>query len=165
MTHVFLEVSVLYKAVLFPVVLPRLHRVDLALGVGDDAAHVVRLVVRAGVVRPSRVRLQEQLDSIRGLRTVSVTPLPTIDHAMQNTHQFLFAQPLRPLSPVIEEVSAKAGVTFREAVEEVAIVIAKVQQPSLFVLIDWLVVVVFTQVAFLESSKFNISHIHILMPI
>ena len=97
------------------------------------------------------------------LRTVSVTPLPTIDHAMQNTHQFLFAQPLRPLSSVIEEVSAKARVTFREAVEEVAIVIAKVQQPSLFVLIDWLVVVVFTQVAFLESSTFNLSHIHIFM--
>ena len=82
---------------------------------------------------------------------------------MQNTHQFLFAQPLRPLSSVIEEVSAKARVTFREAVEEVAIVIAKVQQPPLFVLIDWLVVVVFTQVAFLESSKFSLSHIHIFM--
>lgn len=94
---------------------------------------------------------------------MSVTPLPTIDHAMQNTHQFLFAQPLRPLSSVIEEVSAKARVTFREAVEEVAIVIAKVQQPPLFVLIDWLVVVVFTQVAFLESSTFNLSHIHIFM--
>ena len=67
MTHVFLEVSVLYKAVLLQVGLPRLHGVDGALGVGDDAAHVVRLVVRAGVVRPSRVRLQEQLDSIRGL--------------------------------------------------------------------------------------------------
>lgn len=53
--------------------------------------------------------------------------------------------------------------TFREAVEEVAIVIAKVQQPPLFVLIDWLVVVVFTQVAFLESSTFNLSHIHIFM--
>ena len=66
MTHVFLEVSVLYKAVLLQVGLPRLHGVDGALGVGDDAAHVVRLVVRAGVVRPSRVRL-EQLDSIKGL--------------------------------------------------------------------------------------------------
>ena len=53
--------------------------------------------------------------------------------------------------------------TFREAVEEVAIVVAKVQQPSLFVLIDWLVVVVFTQVPFLESSKCNLSHIHILI--
>ena len=88
MTHVFLEVSVLYKAVLLPVVLPRLDRVDRPLGVGDDAAHVVRLVVRAGVVRPSRVRLQEQLDSIRGLcvrRTVSVTPLPTIDHCAKHS--------------------------------------------------------------------------------
>ena len=47
--------------------------------------------------------------------------------------------------------------TFGEAVEEVAIVVPKVEQPSLFVLIDWLVVVVFTQVAFLESSKFNLS--------
>ena len=54
--------------------------------------------------------------------------------------------------------------TFGEAVEEIAIVVPKVQQPSLFVLIDWLVVVVFTQVAFLESSKFNLSsHIHILI--
>ena len=72
MTHVFLEVSVLYKAVLLPVVLPRLDGVDGPLGVGDDAAHVVRLVVRAGVVRPSRVRLQEQLDSITGSAYYSV---------------------------------------------------------------------------------------------
>ena len=163
MTHVFLEVSVLYKAVLLPVVLPRLDGVDGPLGVGDDAAHVVRLVVRAGVVRPRRVRLQEQLDSIRGLCVQCPLPHFLRSTTVQNTHQFLFAQPLRPLSPVIEEVSAKARVTFRETVEEVAIVVAKVQQPSLFVLIDWLVVVVFTQVAFLESSKFNLSQIHILM--
>ena len=150
MTHVFLEVSVLYKAVLLPVVLPRLHVVDRPLGVGDDAAHVVRLVVRAGVVRPSRVRLQKNnwIQLLGRLRTTICPLLP-----MRPTHQFLFAQPLRPLSPVIEEVSAEARVTFREAVEEVAIVVAKVQQPSLFVLIDWLVVVVFTQVPFLETMS------------
>ena len=53
MTHVFLEVGVLYKAVLFPVVFPRLDGVDGPLGVGDDAAHVVSIVVGAGVIRPS----------------------------------------------------------------------------------------------------------------
>ena len=77
MTHVFLEVSVLYKAVLLPVVLPRLHVVDRPLGVGDDAAHVVRLVVRAGVVRPSRVRLQKNnwIQLLGRLRT-TIRPLP-----------------------------------------------------------------------------------------
>ena len=79
---------------------------------------------------------------------------------IQNTHQFLFAQPLRPLSPVVEEVAAKAGVTLGEAVQEVAIVVAEVQQPSLFVLIDWLVVVILTQVTFLESFKFNLISTH-----
>ena len=107
MTHVFLEVSVLYKAVLLQVGLPRLHGVDGPLGVGDDAAHVVRLVVRAGVVRPSRVRLKEQLDSITGSAYYSVR-YPTSCHHAKSTHQFLFAQPLRPLPPVIEEVSAQA---------------------------------------------------------
>ena len=106
MTHVFLEVSVLYKAVLLPVVLPRLDGVDGPLGVGDDAAHVVRLVVGAGVVRPSRVGLQEQLDSITGSAYYSVRYPTSCHHA--KTHQFLFAQPLRPLPPVIQEVSAKA---------------------------------------------------------
>ena len=57
MTHVFLEVSVLYKAVLLQVGLPRLHGVDGALGVGDDAAHIIRLIVRAGVVGTRRVGL------------------------------------------------------------------------------------------------------------
>ena len=77
MTHVFMEVSVLYKAVLLPVVLPRLHVVDRPLGVGDDAAHVVRLVVRAGVVRPSRVRLQKNnwIQLLGRLRT-TIRPLP-----------------------------------------------------------------------------------------
>ena len=53
--------------------------------------------------------------------------------------------------------------TLRETVEEVAVVVAKVEQPPLLVLIDLLIVVVFTEVAFLESSKFNLSDIHICM--
>ena len=57
-------------------------------------------------------------------------------------------------------MAAKAGVTLGEAVEEVAIVVAEVQQPSLFVLIDWLVVVILTQVTFLESFKFNLISTH-----
>ena len=56
-TYIFMKMFLFDEAIFFPVALSRLHGVDGPLGVGDDAAHIIRLIVRAGVVGTRRVGL------------------------------------------------------------------------------------------------------------